>query len=105
MESICIMNSLQCPGAKRIVAAAGRATVGMVVLGSAMGIMRCHPAEAHRRDFPFTVDWKQPSKGEKELELHTRYRGRNNSLQQQIEFEYGITDRWMVAPYLVFEKE
>lgn len=62
-------------------------------------------AQAHRRDFPFTYDWTQASKGEKEIELHSRYRKEDRSFEQQIEFEYGITDRFMVAPYIVYERE
>ncbi|MDQ3813799.1 MAG: hypothetical protein M3347_07590 [Armatimonadota bacterium] len=84
---------------------AGKMVAGVVALGVAGGFLGGPEAQAHRRDFPFTYDWFQPAKGEKEIELHSRYRGRNNSFQQQIEFEYGITDRLMIAPYLVFEKE
>ena len=61
-------------------------------------------ASAHRRDFPFTYDWKQPAKGEKEIELKTTYRGSDNQVKQEIEFEYGITKRFMLAPYVFFEK-
>ena len=61
-------------------------------------------AQSHRRDFPFTYDWYQPVKGEKELELKSRYRGRDASFQQQIEFEYGVSDRLVIAPYVVFER-
>jgi hypothetical protein len=73
--------------------------------GISAGFVGTEQAEAHRRDFPYTYDWMQPSKGEKELELKSRYRGRNNSFRQEIEFEYGITDRFMIAPYLEFQKQ
>ncbi len=73
----------------------------VLALGCALPVQN---AQAHRRDFPFTYDWQQPSKGEKEIELKSRYRGRDNGFQQEIEFEYGISDRLMLAPYLVFEK-
>jgi hypothetical protein len=82
-----------------------KAVVGVMALGLAGGFLGSQEAQAHRRDFPFTYDWKQPSKGEKEIELKSRYRGRNDSFRQELEFEYGITDRWMIAPYLEFEKE
>lgn len=62
-------------------------------------------AQAHRRDFPFTYDWKQPVKGEVELESHTTYEGETDTLKQEIEVEYGISDRLSVAPYIVFERE
>lgn len=61
-------------------------------------------AQAHRRDFPFTYDWYQPSKGEKEIETKSRYRGSDASLEQQVELEYGVSDRLMIAPYVVFER-
>ena len=75
----------------------------LIALGVASS-MATPQVQAHRRDFPATYDWHQPGKGDKEIELHSRYRGRNDSFRQQVEFEYGITDRWMVAPYLVFQK-
>lgn len=78
-----------------------RILAGAALLGTLAASL---PAKASRRDFPFTYDWKQPSKGEKEIELKSRYRGSDNTFEQQIEFEYGITDRFMLAPYLVFER-
>ncbi len=81
-----------------------RLAAGVVAFGVWSAGFGANEAKAHRRDFPNTYDWHQPAKGAKEIEFHTRYRGRNNSLRQQVEFEYGITDRWMVAPYLVFQK-
>jgi hypothetical protein len=63
------------------------------------------PAQAHRRDFPFTYDWHQPAKGEKEIESHTDFRRSDGFVQQAMEFEYGITDRFMLAPYIQYEKD
>ena len=83
----------------------GRLTAGAVALGMLGGVLGTPEAKAHRRDFPATYDWHQPAAGAKEIEMHTRYRGRDDQFRQQIEFEYGITDRWMVAPYLVFRKD
>lgn len=60
------------------------------------------PTQAHQRDFPITYDWLQPSRGEREIELHTTYADAGRSFEHQLEFEYGITDRFMVAPYLVY---
>lgn len=60
------------------------------------------PAGAHQRDFPVTYDWRQPSQGEREIELHTTYSQAGRGFEHQLEFEYGVTDRFMVAPYLVY---
>lgn len=60
-------------------------------------------ADAHRRDFAFTYDWKQPSKGERELELKSFYS--DGTWKQEIELEYGVSKRFMLAPYIVFERE
>jgi hypothetical protein len=69
------------------------------------GILGASGASAHRRDFPVTYDWHQPLKGEKEIESHTDYRWSDKTWEQQLEFEYGVTSRFMVAPYLVYAKE
>ncbi len=71
--------------------------VGALLDSSAQG------AQAHRRDFPFTYDWKQPSKGERELELKSTYS--DSTFKQEVELEFGLSKRFMVAPYLVFERE
>ena len=77
-----------------------------VVLGAvALAVLCPDPAQAHRRDFAFTQDWKQPSKGEKELESKSTYKGTDNTFVQEFELEYGVTDRFSVAPYVVFERE
>jgi hypothetical protein len=84
-------------------AGAAKLMVGLGVLGMSLGVGR--NAEAHRRDFPFTYDWRQPSKGEMEIESHSEYDGRDNEFKQAVEFEYGITNRLSIAPYVVFERE
>jgi hypothetical protein len=63
------------------------------------------PSDAHRRDFPFTVDWMQPTANEKELELHTLYDESGKTWEEEIEFEYGVTSQFAIAPYIVYEKE
>ena len=74
-------------------------------LGVAAGLVAASPgAQAHRRDFPFTYDWFQAARGEKEIELQSLYLAQDDTFQQQVEFEYGVTDRFMLAPYLVFER-
>ena len=89
---------------KSAVSVVRKAVAGATALGIMGGLIGSQEAQAHRRDFPYTYDWRQPIKGEKEIELKSRYRGRNNSFRQELEFEYGITNRWMIAPYLEFQK-
>lgn len=78
------------------------ASVSMTMVMVAAAVVPMRSAEAHKRDFPVTYDWLQPSKGEKELELHETYSVKSREAEHQLEFEYGITNRWMVAPYLVY---
>jgi hypothetical protein len=74
-------------------------TLSLLLLGSIATI-----ASADERYFTYTYDWFTPSKMEKELELgYTGFRG--GGFFGTVELEYGITDRWMVAPYLLFEKK
>jgi opacity protein-like surface antigen len=62
------------------------------------------PAQAHERYFTYTYDWFTPAKNEKEVELWwTQSEGGN--ADGQVEFEYGITNRWMAAPYLLLKRE
>lgn len=70
----------------------------LLVLSSAL------PGWCHRRDFPFTVDWKQPVQGEKELESHSLYSARDRAFEQAVELEYGVTERFSASGYLVFTK-
>lgn len=79
-----------------------RLLLGAGVLG--LSLCGTHEAQAHRRDFPFTYDWRQPAKGEWEIETHSTYEGSDNSSKQELEVEYGITNRLSVAPYIVFER-
>ena len=77
------------------------------VWGAALAVVGVgidRPAEAHRRDFPFTYDWHQTARGEKEFESQTLYSGTERAWQQQFELEWGVTERFSVAPYLVFGK-
>ena len=62
------------------------------------------PAAAHRRNFTFTYDWFTPAKNEKEIEFYwTQSTGGN--VDAWLEFEYGVTDRYVVAPYLLTKRE
>lgn len=69
----------------------------------AASLVVCRPSQAHRRDFPFTYEWKQPVKGEREFELKSFYS--DGTFKQEVELEFGLTNRLSVAPYLVFERE
>ncbi|MGC8668765.1 MAG: hypothetical protein ACP5VE_11680 [Chthonomonadales bacterium] len=68
----------------------------------AWALLLAASARSDIRDFPFTYDWQQPARNEKELELHGAYFGASNLQVHQIEMEWGITDRFSAAPYLVF---
>lgn len=58
---------------------------------------------ADDRYFVYTYDWFTPTALEREFELHwTQFEGGNGL--GQLELEYGFTDRYVVAPYLLFEK-
>jgi hypothetical protein len=78
-------------------------------LGLIAGVLAClvvaaTPAAAHERYFTRVNDWFTPQKNEKELELYwTQEKGGN--VEGQLEFEYGVTSRYTVAPYLLFSRE
>lgn len=76
-----------------------------LIVGGGLVLSVAPQAQAHRRDFVFNTDWRQPSQGEKEIESHTIYDGRSDTFKQQLEFEYGVTKRLAIAPYVLFEKE
>ncbi len=62
-------------------------------------------AQADTRDFPFTYEWRQGPKGDREFEVKSTYNGIENSFKQEIEVEYSVTNRLLVAPYVILEKE
>lgn len=60
-------------------------------------------AAADERYFSYTYDWFTPANFEKEMEFkYTGFKG--GGFLGEVEFETGVTDRWMIAPYLIFEK-
>ena len=77
--------------------------VPMPLLWAALAMTGSQPAEADVRDFPFTYEWYQNSKGERELAYHSAYLQQSNAYIHEIEFEYGVTSRFSVAPYIVFK--
>jgi hypothetical protein len=61
-------------------------------------------AFAHERYFIFTYGWFTPSRFEREFELtYDHFRG--GAGFAQVELEYGVSDRWVVAPYALFSQE
>ena len=90
---------------KKSVVARRLASCRRVVVALLVGVFASSTgkADAHRRDFPFTYDWKQPSQGEREFELKSTYS--DGAFKQEIELEFGLSKRFMIAPYLAFERE
>jgi hypothetical protein len=61
-------------------------------------------SHAHEHYFTYTYDWFTPFQYEREVEFFTTHFEGGVS-QQQLEFEYGVTDRYVVAPYILFNTE
>lgn len=62
------------------------------------------PARADVRYFTYTYDWFTPVKNEKEVEAYwTQSNG--GKAEGEFEFEYALTDRWVIAPYLLTSRE
>ncbi len=61
-------------------------------------------ARADRHDFPFTYDWNQTAAGEHEIEAHSTYLKSDTSFEEELEYEYGVSERFSIAPYVVFER-
>jgi hypothetical protein len=75
-----------------------------VLLALVIALGCAAPAKAHERYFTYTYDWFTPAKNEKELELWwTQEKG--GVADGQIEFEYGVTNRYVIAPYLLLHRE
>ena len=79
--------------------------IAPVAMASALFLSLCSPfAKADVRDFPFTYEWFQNYKGERELAYHLEYLRNGNAFKHELEFEYGLTKRFSVAPYVVFKQ-
>ncbi len=62
------------------------------------------PARADIEYFPYTYGWMTPPRGEAELEIqHTSPRAAHH-WQDTISVEYGVTDRYMIEPYIVINR-
>jgi hypothetical protein len=80
-----------------------RSGTSILALGL-LAVLAAAPAEAHERYFTYTYDWFTPARGEKELELWWT-QGEGGEADGEIEFEYGLTNRWVAAPYLLLKRE
>jgi hypothetical protein len=76
--------------------------IGVLTLAAVLAAAT--PARADERLFTYTYDWFTPQKHEKELEL-TWTQGNGGTAEGLLEFEYGVTNRYVVAPYLVLGRE
>lgn len=60
-------------------------------------------ARADVRDFPFTYEWTQNARGERELAYHLGYFQSDSTFVHEFEFEYGVSNRFSIAPYIAFK--
>jgi hypothetical protein len=70
------------------------------LLAFMVAVFTASPALADDRYFPFTYQYATPSQGEREFELFTDF-DQQKGFENQIEFEYGLTDRIAVSGYFV----
>lgn len=68
---------------------------------STLGI---RPVQADIERFPFTYGWQTPPKGELELEIRHFQPANARHWQDQASLEIGVTDRFMVEPYIVYNR-
>jgi len=59
---------------------------------------------AHDMDFALSKDWQLPSYAEREFEAWTTWAPRQNDFEQQLKFEYGVTDDFAIEPGVEFTK-
>jgi hypothetical protein len=59
-------------------------------------------ARADMRNFPFTYQYATPDAGEREIELWARLNS-TQALVNDVEFEYGLSDRIALSAYATFE--
>ena len=75
------------------------------LLGIAFMVGIVASAQAHHRDFTFIRDWYLPFAGEREIESRTSYEPKTRALQQEFEFEMGITKNFAIEPGIGFHQE
>ena len=61
------------------------------------------PARADERFFAYTYDWFTPEKGDKEAAFWWT-QGEGGNVDAQLQFEYGVTDRYSVSPFLMVNR-
>ncbi|MBX3118224.1 MAG: hypothetical protein KF784_04105 [Fimbriimonadaceae bacterium] len=61
-------------------------------------------SQADVRRFAFTYSWYTTPQGMKELEIWYTQTGSGGRWKGRAELEYGVTDRYTIAPYLLFER-
>ena len=62
------------------------------------------PAHADAERFPFTYGWMTAPQGERELELRHTQPASARSWQDEASVEVGVTPRYTVEPYLIYNK-
>lgn len=63
------------------------------------------PAIAHEDTFLWSYPYMTPDQGERELELRTNAGYSSGYQKHEIELEYGLSDHFSLAPYLVFARD
>jgi hypothetical protein len=76
------------------------AAVGLCALA-----LPARQAQAHYRDFSFSRDWFLPFPGEKEFESRTKWVQKDEELEEELEFEYGVSEHFAIEPGIAFHKE
>jgi hypothetical protein len=60
------------------------------------------PALADERYFVWGYNANTPSAGEREIELISHAKNLTGTFEHQLAFDYGLTDRWAIEPYVQF---
>ena len=78
----------------------------LAIPSAAVALLLLAPSSsAHEREFTLSRDWFLPYKGESEVESRTFWNTRNNSIRQQFEYEYGVTDWFAIEPGIEFHHD
>lgn len=78
-------------------------TILTLVIAASSLLCIVRPVRADEKYYPFTYDWFQSARGEKEIALQATSFGRDNLLKHELELEYGLSKRFSIALYFVFE--
>lgn len=80
---------------------ARRASLLLALAGS---LSAASPAIAHEDTFLWSYPYMTPDQGERELELRTNAGYSSGYQKHEIELEYGLSDHFSLAPYVVFAR-